>query len=57
MLSMHFKIIHIFFYATTFAAGGCLCRADGFSIPDETIDGNLYFANEENEASADLSDG
>lgn len=38
-------------------AGDVYVEADGFSIPDGTIDGDLIFASEEYEASADLSDG
>lgn len=37
--------------------GDVYVEANGFSIPDGTIDGNLYFASEEYEASADLSGG
>ncbi|ADU29182.1 hypothetical protein [Evansella cellulosilytica] len=38
-------------------AGDVVVAANGFSIPDATIEGNLTFASEEFEASADLSGG
>ncbi|PXW92449.1 hypothetical protein DES38_10227, partial [Streptohalobacillus salinus] len=38
-------------------AGDVLVDANGFSIPDGTIDGDLIFADAEYEASADLSGG
>ena len=37
--------------------GDVYVEANGFSLPKGTIDGNLYFASEEYEASADLSGG
>lgn len=38
-------------------AGDVYVEADGFSIPDGTIDGNLIFASEEYQDSADLTGG
>ncbi len=38
-------------------AGDVYVEANGFSIPDGTIDGNLYFASEEYQDSADLTGG
>ncbi|GGM22124.1 hypothetical protein GCM10011351_04990 [Paraliobacillus quinghaiensis] len=38
-------------------AGDVYVEANGFSIPKATIDGNLYFASEEYQESADLSEG
>ncbi len=38
-------------------AGDVYVKADGFSIPDGTIDGNVYFASEEYQESADLTGG
>ncbi|GGM22101.1 hypothetical protein GCM10011351_04980 [Paraliobacillus quinghaiensis] len=38
-------------------AGDVYVEANGFSIPKGTIDGNLYFASEEYQESADLSEG
>lgn len=37
--------------------GDVYVEAEGFSIPDGTIEGNVYFANEDVEAAADLSGG
>lgn len=38
-------------------AGDVVVEADGFSMPDGTIDGNLTFTSAEFEESADLSEG